>query len=470
MEKDMYLTNVGKTMMNAALSGQTIAFVSFAVGEGDPDDVTPEGLKARTALVTPVTGLSDLAITSGVEQSSYVKLKGSFSSQDDFELPDLRTSFLWKELGIYACGQGTQRFVGDGTTTSFVITNATYMLYYVEETVSGTTTVVDPDDYTFDPSTNALVFDTAPADEAIIDVYFPDMSNKQLFAYGYDSTGNPVQQTDEGSVAQSYEINEVFSIDDGAQIVIKLDATGNYVTIDEFNNHTNNFNNPHNVTASQIGITGDSGTSIVNDMKVSFTRASSLTNLTSPATLSSLFGKVSKAVYDFISHKGNKNNPHSVTLKQAIASDSSSDPGVVPIGKGGTGVTTLAALKSLVGAGGYNITVGTYLGNADATSHTWRDVVSTLPANTHCVFVFASFSGSYPYGTNLGYSYMECAGGNGRSMSFVDNSYTPPSAPDAVLCQVYQGKLRARNSGSSAAGYVGLDLPSKKYVYVILSI
>lgn len=388
MEKEMYLTNVGRAMMNSALLGQTVAFVGFSVGEGILDDPTEEDMKSRTSLVTPVPGLADIAITVGSEQGAYVKLKGSFSSQDDFDLPDARKNFVWRELGIYASGQGTQEFVGDGTTVSFVITNSTYMIYYVEETVGTTTTTVSTDDYHFDAATNALVFDTAPDNGTIIDVYFPDLTDKKLFAYGYDAAGNPVKQTDESSVAQSYEIDEVFSIDDGASIVIKLDATGNYVTIDEFNAHTNNYNNPHNVTASQIGITGDSGTSIVNDMKVSFTRASSLTNLTSPATLSSLFGKISKAVYDFINHKKDTNNPHKVSLKQAINQDSSSaSPGVVPLSMGGTGVTSLAALQALVG-GSANVVSGWYTGTGQYNSQNPR-VITTFSSTPKLIVIFA---------------------------------------------------------------------------------
>jgi len=377
MEKPVYLTNTGKTMMLNALSGQTIAFTNFAVGNGVIENPTEADIKAMTALVSPV--IPDISITSGTEQNAYVRLRGEFSSQDEF------ITFGWSELGIYACGQGNQSFTGDGTTATFAITNTTYMVYYIEMTESGSTSVVPEEDYTFDTATNSVVFDTAPASGSTIKVYFPDMTDKKLFAYGYDENAKEVRHTDESSVAQVYEIEEVFSIDDNASIVIKLDTTNSYVTSAEFENHVNDKNNPHEVTAEQIGITGDAGTVVVNNMKPSFTIAENLQDITSGDTISTLFGKIARAIRylrtTVANHIANRNNPHNVTYIQtgAAAASHTHDAsaivsGTIPISRGGTGVTTLAELQALVAGGGGKVSVEYYIGNDNSNRETiiWR--------------------------------------------------------------------------------------------------
>ena len=53
-----------------------------------------------------------------------------------------------------------------------------------------------------------------------------------------------------------------------------------------------------------------------NDQTPTFTKASSLTDLTSGEKLSVAFGKIAKGISDLISHLSNKSNPHGVTATQ----------------------------------------------------------------------------------------------------------------------------------------------------------
>lgn len=102
--------------------------------------------------------------------------------------------------------------------------------------------------------------------------------------------------------------------------------------------HVANKDNPHKTTAAQIGL-GNVPNVATNDQKPTYTSSSKLTALVSGEKLSTAFGKIARAVSDFISHIGDKNNPHSVTLAQAT--------GTLPLTKGGTGATTASgALKN----------------------------------------------------------------------------------------------------------------------------
>jgi hypothetical protein len=77
-------------------------------------------------------------------------------------------------------------------------------------------------------------------------------------------------------------------------------------------------NNPHGVTAAQVGL-GNVPNVTTNNQKPTFTVASSLSALTSNDTLTTQFGKIAKAISDLIAHLANKSNPHGVTAAQVGA-------------------------------------------------------------------------------------------------------------------------------------------------------
>lgn len=88
--------------------------------------------------------------------------------------------------------------------------------------------------------------------------------------------------------------------------------------ISELIAHIGNKANPHNVTASQVGL-GNVPNKATNDLTPTYTEASSVQALESGEKLSVSFGKIAKAVSDIISHFANKNNPHGVTASQTGA-------------------------------------------------------------------------------------------------------------------------------------------------------
>lgn len=73
--------------------------------------------------------------------------------------------------------------------------------------------------------------------------------------------------------------------------------------------------NPHGTTKSDVGLSNVPNVA-TNDQTPSYTEATAISKLTSGEKLSVAFGKISKAITDFISHIGNKNNPHGVTKSQ----------------------------------------------------------------------------------------------------------------------------------------------------------
>lgn len=68
-------------------------------------------------------------------------------------------------------------------------------------------------------------------------------------------------------------------------------------------------------TKSEVGL-GNVPNVTTDNQTPSFTQATTLANIVSKETLSTMLGKISKAIADLISHIGNKSNPHSVTKAQ----------------------------------------------------------------------------------------------------------------------------------------------------------
>ena len=69
------------------------------------------------------------------------------------------------------------------------------------------------------------------------------------------------------------------------------------------------------VTKTDVGL-GNVPNVATNDQTPTFTQASTLANIASGEKVSTIFGKIMKAIADVISHIANKNNPHGVTKAQ----------------------------------------------------------------------------------------------------------------------------------------------------------
>lgn len=78
------------------------------------------------------------------------------------------------------------------------------------------------------------------------------------------------------------------------------------------NIHLANKNNPHNVSATQVGL-GNVPNVATNDQTPTYTQASNNTALSSGEKLSVAMGKIAKAINSLISHLADTNNPHNVT-------------------------------------------------------------------------------------------------------------------------------------------------------------
>ena len=164
-----------------------------------------------------------------------------------------------------------------------------------------------------------------------------------------------------GDRPKSLQISPKVTIGDAQNISAVINSSLTYVSEAEFQTHTSNTSNPHNVTKAQIGLSNVENVA-VNDMAPTFTDAQYSTEnynglkLTSGTSLSTLFGKLKSFVLAVISHLMSRANPHEVTLDQLNGASrdhthqmSDITQGTLPVSKGGTGLTEIPIGAVLIG-------------------------------------------------------------------------------------------------------------------------
>lgn len=154
------------------------------------------------------------------------------------------------------------------------------------------------------------------------------------------------------SVVQITPIVHVY-VGDAENITAELSEATDYALKSELRAHALDTANPHGVTKAQVGLSQVPNVT-TNNQTPTFSAASTLAEIKSGETMSTIMGKIKKAISSLISHIGNKSNPHSVTLSQVGAaaakhSHSAADitAGTMSIARGGTGVTTKKDLANL---------------------------------------------------------------------------------------------------------------------------
>ena len=200
-------------------------------------------------------------------------------------------------------------------------------------------------------------------------VTIKDPSNNSktvLFAYGYvdDSIATVIPAPDDCL----FEITQRVIVYVGATANVSkvVLASSQYAAKDDFDAHCNSRNNPHNVTAAQVGL-GNVPNVATNDQTPTYATAKTAKAPESGEKLSVAFGKIRRAVLDLIAHIGNKDNPHGVTAEKIKAAQKSHThsaaditSGILGITRGGTGVSDLRTLAQFIID--LHVVTGTYKG------------------------------------------------------------------------------------------------------------
>ena len=176
----------------------------------------------------------------------------------------------------------------------------------------------------------------------------PDDSEAEiLYAIGYEDPSTADYIPDNTDRILEMKLDNMVYIGDAENVTAAISGSLVYATKEEFDEHTGDTTNPHQVTAAQVGL-GNVPNVSTNNQTPTFTEASVLNNISSGERLSVIFGKIKYAITNFINHLANRSNPHQVTAAQAGAaalqhthSTDDLNRGILSPERGGTGYDSL---------------------------------------------------------------------------------------------------------------------------------
>lgn len=189
-----------------------------------------------------------------------------------------------------------------------------------------------------------------------------------LYAYANDGDNAGMLKVNDTDVILEQSITIIVAIADAKNVTALVSPSVLYAGKDDFDNHAKDTSNPHKVTKEALGLSNVENVS-VNDHAPTFDipAETATQEILSGEKLSVLMGKIARAIMNLIVHIASKANPHNVTADQAGAakkqhnhSASDINSGTLGLNRGGTGVTSIDALRKLLGS---EVVMGTYRGD-----------------------------------------------------------------------------------------------------------
>lgn len=132
-----------------------------------------------------------------------------------------------------------------------------------------------------------------------------------LYAYANAGEFPAYIPTDSSNSFERITLRVLVAVGDAENIEAVIGEFAGYATKEEFAWHTMATNNPHGVTAEQVGL-GNVPNVTTNNQAPTFSVSAKLANIVSGETMAVLFGKISRAISSLISHMS-ASNPHGIT-------------------------------------------------------------------------------------------------------------------------------------------------------------
>lgn len=296
-----YLTAEGERLLAKSIADSVpIVFTKVAMGSG----YLPQGVSEKNVseLVTEETTVD--VTTVSLNDSSSVVVTAYFNNEA------LTDGFYFREKGIYM-RVGEDEALGiygnAGSTAEYIDTTDECVIEKVLRTIiqmssdelknvqlwNGTAAVAP-----------LIIKDMTLSEFVETDTALTVIAGQQLVIDKtiYVFTGG--DQRDIANYTKGVQLSDVYDKQiEGADENGGIGASQNavYFVHREVEEHTNDTDNPHNVTKEQVGL-GKVPNVTTNDQTPTFTEASKLEILSSGEKLSTAFGKIAKAIKDFISH------------------------------------------------------------------------------------------------------------------------------------------------------------------------
>lgn len=230
------ITDAGKNLLLRAVSGETITFTRFKIGNGEQSDIAAADLKD---LINPIIEFPIRDIDTS--ETGYVRLSGKFDSSH------ITSDFRWRELGIFCQDEDEKEvlyaYANDGDNAGMLKANATDVV--TEQTVALVIAIGEAENVTAILSESVLYAPKNEFDSHVANKENPHRVTKQQVELGNVpnvSTNNQTPTYSVPSVESDLISGETLGIAFGkiAKAVKSLIA------------HLKNTNNPHNLTPSSI--------------------------------------------------------------------------------------------------------------------------------------------------------------------------------------------------------------------------
>ena len=140
------------------------------------------------------------------------------------------------------------------------------------------------------------------------------------FLYAYSNTGSSASYIApyDNDTSVSMTVTLHVAIGDAEHVTAVISEATGYVLQDAFDEHLQDYDNPHQVTAEQVGL-GNVPNLAPSDMEINFTVSPTFAQFSSGDKLSVILGKAAKLWSIVRNHIITANNPHNVTYEQAGA-------------------------------------------------------------------------------------------------------------------------------------------------------
>lgn len=207
-----------------------------------------------------------------------------------------------------------------------------------------------------------------------------------LYAYSNDGANAGMLKANAADVVAEQTVALIIAVGEATSVTAILSESVLYAPKTEFDAHTADEENPHNVTAEQVGL-GNVPNVATNDQTPTYNLEVTEKELTSGEKLSTAFGKIAKAVKSLIEHISDTDNPHKISphlIKAAEAEHEHSaadiTAGALSPQRGGTGMSspTSGGLIKGNGANACSIVRGT---GALYSPYTGNPIFGTLPVS-----------------------------------------------------------------------------------------
>lgn len=181
-------------------------------------------------------------------------------------------------------------------------------------------------------------------------VYADDAdAGEVLYAYAYAGDSAEYIPAYSGTCYLKTDLNIAVVVGDAENITATIGEYSGFANKEDFEAHIEDYDNPHKVTAEQVGL-GDVENVAPSDATITFDdTATTVSELTSGETTASLFSKIKAAISALITHL-KASNPHGITYSSIGAAASSHThsateitSGTLGVARGGTGKSSFTA-------------------------------------------------------------------------------------------------------------------------------